>query len=227
VLKNLRVAPGLRKTKARFLKMKAAKFYILDKSLYWKDPGGILLSFLLEDDMERTIKEFHKGDYRGHQYWKTIVHKILRVGYYWPNIFIDVYKEVSSFHKCQIFDGRRKLQPLSLKPVSVEATFMQWDLEFIGEIHLPSSAQHKWILKATDYFTKWIKSIPMRQDTDTVIIQFLDTNILSRFGCPIKIITDNTAAFKSKKMEKFCKDYNITLVHYMAYYPQVNGLAES
>lgn len=29
-----------------------------------------------------------------------------------------------------------------------------------------------------------------------VIIQFLESNILSRFGCPSKIITDNVAAFK-------------------------------
>jgi transposase InsO family protein len=38
---------------------------------------------------------------------------------------------------------------------------------------------------------------------------------------------DNAAAFKSKKMEKFCNDYNITLRHSTAYYPQRNGLAES
>jgi hypothetical protein len=50
VLKNLQAPPGLSKTKARFLKLKAAKFCILDNSLYWKDLGGILLSFLLEDD---------------------------------------------------------------------------------------------------------------------------------------------------------------------------------
>jgi hypothetical protein len=174
---------------------------------------------------ERAIREFHKGDCGGHHYWKTTAHKILREGYYWPNIFVDVYKEVSSCHECQIFDGRRKLQPLSLKPISVEASFMQWGLDFIGEIHPPSSTQHRWILTTTDYFTKWIEAVPTRQATDTVIIQFLETNILSRFGCPIKIITDNATTFKSKKMEKFCKDYNITLGHSTAYYPQGNGLA--
>jgi hypothetical protein len=74
------------------------------------------------------------------------MHKILRAGYYWPTIFADVYKEVSSYHKCHIFDGRRKLQPLPLKLISVEAPFMQWGLDFIGEINLPSSAKQKWIL---------------------------------------------------------------------------------
>jgi hypothetical protein len=163
----------------------------------------------------------------GHHYWKTIVHKILRAGFYWPSIFSDVYKEVSSCHECQIFDGKRKLQPLPLKPISVEAPFRQWGLDFIGEIHPPSSTQHRWILTATNYFTKWIEAVPTRQATDVVIIQFLESNILSRFGCPVKIITDNATTFKSKRMEKFCSDYNITLGHSTTYYPQGNGLVES
>jgi hypothetical protein len=64
-------------------------------------------------------------------------------------------------------------------------------------------------MSATDYFIKWIEAVPTRQATDVVIIQFLEKNILSMFGFPIKIITDNVASFKPKKMEKFCSDYNI------------------
>jgi hypothetical protein len=104
---------------------------------------------------------------------------------------------------------------------------MQWGLDFIGEINMPSSMQHKWILMATDYFMKWIEVVPTKKSTDAVIIQFLVMNILSRFGCPVKIIIDNAAAFKSKRMEKFFQDYNITLGHSTTYYPQGNGLAES
>lgn len=117
--------------------------------------------------------------------------------------------------------------PLPLKPVEVNAPFQQWGLDFIREIHPTSSAQHKWILIATDYFTKWIEAIPTKQATNMVIIQFLESNILSRFGCPSKIITNDAVAFKSKKMIDFCSKYNITLGHSTTYYPQGNGLAES
>eukprot|EP00253_Pinus_taeda_P036245 PITA_36245 len=65
------------------------------------------------------------------------------------------------------------------------------------------------------------------QANDSTIIQFLETNILSRFGCPEKIITDNAAAFKSKRMINFFHKFHITLGHSTAYYPQGNGLAES
>lgn len=67
----------------------------------------------------------------------------------------------------------------------------------------------------------------MRQATHLVIISFLENNILSRFCCPNKLITDNVVAFKSKRMIDFCHKYQITLGHSTAYYPQGDGLAES
>ena len=131
------------------------------------------------------------------------------------------------FRSCQLFEGKIKLLPLPLHPITVEAPFQQWGLDFIREIHPPSSTQHRWILTATDYFTKWIESIPCRQANDFVIIKFMETHILSRFRCPTKIITNNAVAFGSKKMVEFFHKYQITLGHSMAYYPQGNGLAES
>eukprot|EP00253_Pinus_taeda_P019583 PITA_19583 len=169
----------------------------------------------------------HLGDCGGHLYWKSTVDKILRVGFYWPSLFGDVRKFLVSCHKCQIFEGKRKLLPLRLKPISTERPFQQWGLDFIGEIHPSPSGQHKWILTSTDYFTKWIEAIPCRLANDSIIMQFLETNILSRFGCPEKIIIDNAAAFKSKRMINFCHKYHITLGHSTAYYPQGNCLVES
>jgi hypothetical protein len=142
-------------------------------------------------------------------------------------LFADVHKKATSCHKCYIFEGKRKKFPLPLKQISVEAPFQQWVLDFIEEIHPPSSGQHKWILTATDYFSKWIEVVPSKQATDVVIIKFLVTNILSQFGLPRKIITDNAATFKSKKMIEFCSKYQITLGHSTTYYPKGNGLAES
>jgi len=207
--------------------MKAAKFCVLDGALFWKNHEGILLNCLTMNESDSIIKDFHAGHCGGHLYWKSIVEKILRAGYYWPSLFADVKKFVVSCHKCQIFEGKRKLLPFPLKPISTEKPLQQWGLDFIGEIHPSSSSQHKWILIATDYFTKWIEAIPCRQANDSTIIQFLETNILSRFGCHEKIITDNAAAFKSKKMISFCHKFHITLGHSTTYYPQGNGLAES
>jgi len=68
VLENLQDTLGVSRTKEIFLKLKEVKFCILDNSLYWKDPGGILLSCLLENDVKWAIQEFQKGDFGGNHY---------------------------------------------------------------------------------------------------------------------------------------------------------------
>ena len=68
VLLNLQAAPGLSKTKKRFLKMKASKFCILDGALFWKNHEGVLLNCLIKDEIDKVLKEFHAGDCGGHLY---------------------------------------------------------------------------------------------------------------------------------------------------------------
>jgi hypothetical protein len=87
ILQNLQAPPGLTKTKAIFLKLKALKFYILEGNLYWKDPTGILLNCLLKDEADKVLQEFHVGECGGHLNWKVTANKILRVGFYWPTLF--------------------------------------------------------------------------------------------------------------------------------------------
>ena len=57
-------------------------------------------------------------------------------------------------------------------------------------------------------------------------IQFIEENILARFGYPRKIIMGNAKAFKSNKMIQFCEKYHIILNHSTTYYPQGNVMAE-
>ena len=111
------------KSKGRSLKLKSAKYYILNSALYWKDPGGILLNCLVENEAQQVMHEFQKGHCGGHLFLKTTANKVLRAGYYWPTLFSNLYKTVMNCHECQVFQGKRKLLPLPLKPVAVNAPF--------------------------------------------------------------------------------------------------------
>jgi transposase InsO family protein len=99
-------------------------------------------------------------------------------------------------------------------------------LDFIREIHLGSSGQHRWILTATNYFNKWIEVIPIRNNSHKVIIGFME-DIIARFGCLDKIVIDNVASFKAEPLIHFCEQFGITLIHSTPYYPQGNKLVES
>jgi ribonuclease HI len=225
-LQELRPPDGLQRSKARALKLKAVKYCLIDQILYWKDPLGVLLKCISPPEAEKVVAEFHSGLCGGHHFWRATAHKILRAGYYWPTMFADVCKRVRACINCQKFAGKQQLRSLPLKPVVVSGPFQQWGLDFIGEIHPPSSGQHRWILTATDFFTKWIEAIPTRSASHKVIIGFLE-DLITRFGCPNKIVTDNAAAFGSEPLARFCEQFGIKLIHSTPYYPQGNGLAES
>jgi hypothetical protein len=95
----------------------------------------------------------------------------------------------------------------------VNGPFQQWGLDFIGEINPSSSGQHKWILVATNYFTKWIEVVPTRNSTHQVVMKFLYENILSRFDCPKRLVTDNVTSFKAEELVNMCESMGIQLVH--------------
>jgi len=69
------------------------------------------------------MNDFHRGDCGNHLFWKTTANKILRVCYYSPSLFSDLYKIVMGYHEYQVFKGKRKLLPLPMKPVVVNAPF--------------------------------------------------------------------------------------------------------
>jgi hypothetical protein len=225
-LQELKPPDGMGKRKARDLKLKVVRYCLIDRALYWKDPLGVFLRCLNPQEAQKVMFDFHSGLCGGHHFWKTTAHKILRAGYYWPTLFTDVCRGIRACIKCQKFSGKQQLKSLPLKPVVVSTPFQQWGLDFIGEIHPPSSGQHRWILTATDYFTKWIEAAPTRSTSHKVIISFLE-DIIARFGCPSRIVTDNAASFRSEPLVKFCEQFEISLVHSTPYYPQGNGLAES
>lgn len=119
------------------------------------------------------------------------------------------------------------MESLPLKPILAKGPFQQWGLDFIGEINPHSSGQHRWILVATGYFTKWTEAVPTRKADHNVVMKFLIENIFSRFGCPHKLITDNATNFRAKELVEMCDSMGIKLVHSTSYYPQGNGLEES
>ena len=56
VLQNMQAPIGLDKTRAIYVKLNPKKLCIMNQYLYWKDPGGVLLNCLLENEAQQTMK---------------------------------------------------------------------------------------------------------------------------------------------------------------------------
>jgi len=118
------------------------------------------------------MTEWHAGLCGGHYAARTTTHNILRAGDYWPTVLADVHKFVRACQPCQLFAWRQHLAALPLQPVVAEAPFKQWGLDFIGEFKENSSNGFRWILTATDSFTRWVEAIPTKRATEKVVMDF-------------------------------------------------------
>lgn len=101
---------------------------------------------------------------------------------------------------CQLFVRKQQRASFSFKLTVVEAPFQKWCLNFIGEFKENSNNGFKWIITATNYFRRWVESIPTKKVTNKVVMEFLEDKIITRFGIPTKIMTDNGKAFNSEEL---------------------------
>jgi transposase InsO family protein len=97
----------------------------------------------------------------------------------------------------------------------------------IGQINPPSSKGHKFVLLATDYFTKWVEAIPTNKVTSENMIEFVKEHIIYRFGIPQMITTGQGAQFVSLEFGEFAGSMGIKLFNSSPYYAQANGQAEA
>eukprot|EP00253_Pinus_taeda_P025632 PITA_25632 len=178
--KNGHAPPHLSYKSKRAIRLKAKNFTIIDNVLFKKNYDSILLRCLEKIEAQKVLQELHDGPAGGHFGADTTAHKIIHAGYYWPTLFRDTHEYVRKCLNCQTASGRQRKSAFPLQPVNIEQPFDQWGLDIIGEINPPSSKQHKYILTATDYFTKWVEAVPLKTTNSEAIIEFIDQFIITR-----------------------------------------------
>ncbi|XP_075670022.1 uncharacterized protein LOC142639768 [Castanea sativa] len=99
-----------------------------------------------------------------------------------------------------------------------------WGLDLIGPIN-PLANGYIWILAATEYFTKWVEAIPLKKVTRAVVVNFIRGHIITRFGIPRRLISDNRTPFINKDMKNLTEAYYIKHGRSTPYYPQGNGFS--
>uniref|UniRef100_A0A2N9H986 Integrase catalytic domain-containing protein n=1 Tax=Fagus sylvatica TaxID=28930 RepID=A0A2N9H986_FAGSY len=136
-----------------------------------------------------------------HQGKKRLYQLLLTLGYYWPTMKKDTAHFVKSYHTCQLQTSLIHTHPTSLQNMATPWPFHTWGLDHIGPINPPSD-RYIWILVATEYFSKWVKAIPLRKATGAAMANFIRDHIITRFGIPHKIISDNGTPFVNKNVRE-------------------------
>ena len=75
-----------RKDITRKLKVQASQFVLIKDVLYKKCFSRPNLRCLGLEEPDYVMRELHEGIYRNHSGVRSLVHKLIRAGYYWPTM---------------------------------------------------------------------------------------------------------------------------------------------
>jgi len=172
------------------IRFQATKYVLLDDELYYCTLDGVLLKCLGNDESKSLMGEIHERVCGAHQSTFKMKWMIRRNEYYWPTILEDYFKYFKGYQGFQKFGNIQRAPALAINPIIKPWPFRGWAINLIGQIYPPSSKGHKFILVATDYFTKWVEAIPLKNVTLANMVDFVKEHIVYQFGIPQTITTD-------------------------------------
>ena len=129
------------------------------------------------------LREVHERVYGNHLGDRSLIHKVVRAGYYWPTIQADTKAYVKVYDQCQRFNNIPR-QPLEyLTPMMALWPFAQWGLDILGPFPV-GTKQMKFLVVGIDYFTKWVEAEPFASITQQNVKNFVWKKIVcAGLGC--------------------------------------------
>ena len=105
----------------------------------------------------------------------------------------------------------------------------RWDVDFVGPINTRGKQiGARNIIIATKYLTrKWAKETQVRDCTAATAIIFLFVPVVTRFGCPKILISDQGTDFVNHSIEKLIEEFDIQHRKTTPYHPEENDVVEA
>ena len=117
---------------------------------------------------------------------------------------------------CQRMGNISIRNEMPLQGILVVQIFDVWGIDFMGPF--PSSFGNSYILIAVDYVSKWVEASACPRNDAITVVGFIQRNILSRFGAPRTIISNEGSHFA-----KLMSRYGIRHVMGLGSHPQSKG----
>ncbi|GFZ21534.1 hypothetical protein Acr_29g0006960 [Actinidia rufa] len=155
--------------------------------LSWMDP---IVNYLRTDRLLDDRKEAHKIRIKAARFWISPSGDLYKRSYQGPyllcvhpslveDVLYEIHEGMCGLHSRGRSLAHRALSQGDLTPLISPWPFAQWGMDIVGV--LPRAPGDKrFLLVATDYFTKWVEAEPLAQIRETDVIRFIRRNILSK-----------------------------------------------
>ena len=105
------------KDEAKKFRVRSARYVIMNEILYKRGFSQPYLRCLASDEANYVLREVHEGACGNYSGVRSLVHKVVRAGYYWPNMQADTKAYVKVCDQCQRFINFPRQPPEYLTPI--------------------------------------------------------------------------------------------------------------
>jgi transposase InsO family protein len=107
-------------------------------------------------------------------------------------------------------------------------SFEKWSIDFVGPINpLGKCTGERYITIVTEYLTRWAEERAVKDYNATTTVRFIFDDIITRFGCPKTLMSDQGPHFINKTVEALTEEFAVHHQKSTPYHPQENGTVEA
>ena len=88
----------------------------------------------VDEKAKYILEEIHEGVCGDHADPRSLVSKVIRIGYLWPTMQVDARELVKKCDKCQRFGNVQRLPTEKLTGISSPWPFAQWGIDIVGSL---------------------------------------------------------------------------------------------
>ncbi|WP_432422656.1 DDE-type integrase/transposase/recombinase [Streptococcus dysgalactiae] len=100
-----------------------------------------------------------------------------------------------------------------------------WGIDIFGPLPT-SNAGNRYVVVMIEHFTRWVEAVPVADQTAETLSRVLMENVISRFGIPEEVLTDQSPCFEAQHFQDFLRRFGIRRIRTSPYHPQTNRMTE-
>lgn len=176
--------------------------------------------FITKEFRQRFLHSTHDMSHPG----TRATARLMAERFVWPGIQKDSRNFARNCLHCQKNKVTRHSQTAFMRRKLPSQRFAHLNIDIIGPF--PLSEGNRYCLTVIDRFTRWPDAFPMPDMTAKIVAETLVKGWISRFGCPIDIMTDLGRQFESNLFKELLRLLGVHHLRTTPYHPQSNGIIE-
>ena len=173
---------------------------------------------------EKILHQMHNSLLAGHLGHRKTTNRILQ-RFYWYELRTDVYNWVRKCDNCGSNKPPVKTPRAPMGDMRAGAAMDRWATDILGPLPL-TPRENRYVLVVTDAFSKWTEAFAIPDQTAKTCARTILNEMISRFGCPLEILSDLGRNYESDIFKELCAMLNVRKIRTSIRRPQTNGIVE-